>query len=745
MKDYSKSVVSVILCLWCVQAFPQAPVITVLSSEDHLPVEGAIVILRPLDHSTSKKQEIFFADQNGVVANTSSSRSLLIIHCYGCHELTDTIEAGKSYVFEIDKSVVDLDEVVVSGQYDINTSDKSVYRVNVISEKTIEQMGAQNLTDVLSQQLDMRVTQDNILGSSVKMNGISGQNIKILVDGIPVIGRQNGNIDISQINMNNVERIEIIEGPMSVSYGTDALGGLINIVTKKTVSYPLEGDVNFYYETVGTFNGDAAIYFKQGAHSGMLNGGRYFFDGFSTPDTSRYQQWKPKLQYFATFQYNYSGQFLKAALKSEYYNEEVQNKGVPVLTPYQAYAFDDYYFTRRLNESLFLEKRLKNNATIQLTNGYNNYRQIKNTYRKDLVTLQQELSSGEGVQDTSLFDQWTLRGTYSSVLPARKINYQAGYDINLQSGRGGTLSSGVNRIDDYAGFGSFEYEALKNFFVRPGLRFAYNTRYGAPITPSLNVKYDLRGKYNLRASYAHGFRAPSLKELDLSFVDANHNIHGSDSLQAETSDNFSVSLSSKNEVGSGKLKTELSFFYNDIHNIITLAQLDQAANYYSYINVNRYKTRGMSLTSEFMLKYFSFNAGFSLLGLYNTLSDTLEIEKYSLTPEFQMSISATWPKPQLEAAVFLKSTGSTPGFNMNAQGEVYQTFLDSYTLMDFTATKYLANWKVALSAGVKNVFDVTSLTTNAVNGGFHAADATLVPYAMGRFYFASVRCRLVKE
>lgn len=744
MKDYRKSVVSVFLCLWCVQAAAQLPVITVLSSEDHLPVEGAIVIIKYGD-VTSKKQEILFTDRNGTVPNTGTGTAQIFIHCYGCHELTSTIETGKTYVFEIEKSAVDLDEVVVSGQYDINTSDKSVYLVNVISEKKIEQMGAQNLTDVLSQQLDMRVTQNNILGSSVKMNGISGQNIKILVDGIPVIGRQNGNIDISQINMNNVERIEIIEGPMSVSYGTDALGGLINIVTKKTSSYPLEGDVNFYYETVGTFNGDGAIYFKQGAHSAVLNGGRYFFDGFSAPDTSRYQQWKPKLQYFTTFQYNYADQFLKASVKSEYYNEEVQNKGVPVLTPYQAYAFDDYYFTRRLNESVFLEKRWRNNATLQLTNGYSNYRQIKNTYRKDLVTLEQNLSTGEGIQDTSVFDQWTVRGTYSSVLPARKLNYQAGYDLNLQSGKGGVLTTGTNRIDDYAAFASFEYQALKNFYARPGLRFAYNTRYGAPLTPSLNLKYDLRGKYNLRASYAHGFRAPSLKELDLSFVDANHNIHGNDSLQAETSDNFSVSLSSKNEVGGGKLKTELSLFYNDIHNIITLAQLDQSTNYYSYINVNRYKTRGMSLTSEFMLKYFSFNAGFSLLGLYNTLSDTFEVEKFSLTPEFQMSISSTWPKPQLEAAVFLKSTGSTPGFNVNAQGEVYQTFLDSYTLMDFTATKYFANRRVALSAGVKNVFDVTSLTTNAVNGGFHTADATSVPYAMGRFYFASVRFRLAKE
>src|SRR5207253_6072970 len=133
------------------------------------------------------------------------------------------------------------------------------------------------------------------------------------------------------INMNNVERIEIIEGPMSVSYGTDALGGLINIVTKKSSSFPFEGDLHLYYESVGTYNGDGTLFWRHGDHSLSLSGGRYFFDGFSLPDTSRYQEWKPKQQYFGTINYNYATRFLNIGLKTEYYNEEIQNKGTPVL------------------------------------------------------------------------------------------------------------------------------------------------------------------------------------------------------------------------------------------------------------------------------------------------------------------------------------------------------------------------------------------------------------------------------
>jgi outer membrane receptor for ferrienterochelin and colicins len=461
-------------------------------------------------------------------------------------------------------------------------------------------------------------------------------------------------------------------------------------------------------------------------------------------DTSRYQEWKPKEQYFGTFNYNYSGKFLNIGAKTEYYNEEIQNKGNPVLTPYQAYAFDDYYFTRRLNQSLFVESRLKNNAKILFTNAYDNYRRIDNTYRKDLVTLDQELSTGAGTQDTTTFDEWTMRGTYSSVLPSRKINFQVGYDINLQSGAGVNLVSGIQHLNDYAAFGSFEYQLFKGFNLRPGLRFAYNTDYGAPLTPSLNVKYDFRNRYTLRASYARGFRSPSLKELNLEFVDVNHNIHGNDSLKAETSDNFNLTFTARNKIGPNNLKAEVSFFYNNIRNIITLALIDPSTNYYTYINLDRYKTRGTTFTAEFQMKHAAFYAGFSLLGLYNTLADTFNIEKFSLTPEFQGNFTYTFTKANMDGAIYFKNTGSTPGYSLDAQGNVYQTFLESYSIMDASLTKYFWKKHMALTAGVKNIFNVTDLKSNALGESFHSSDSGAVPYAIGRFFFASLQLKLFK-
>ncbi|MBX7108335.1 MAG: TonB-dependent receptor [Chitinophagales bacterium] len=738
--------------LTCIFVFFLSPVfaqkpgtIAVMDNDLKEPLAEAVIILQPLNPESGDKQMILFTDQQGELKNVFPEKVAIYIQAAGFNTIQDTVLPGASYTFFLHRLSVNLSEVVVTGQYDINTTDKSIYNIKVIDRSAIESMAAKNLSDVLSNQLNCRLSEDNILGSSVSMNGISGQHVKILIDGVNVIGREGGNIDVSQINMNNVDRIEIVEGPMSVSYGTDAIGGLINIVTRKTSSYPLAADLHLYYETVGTYNGDAAVFWRKRNNAISLSGGRNFFDGFSSTDTSRWMEWKPREQYFTTFNYDYLGKSLKIGFRTDYFQQQIQNKGNPVLTPYQAYAFDDYYFTRRWNNALTAEYRFPNSAKLQFINAYSYYRHIRNIYRTDLVSLEQSLLTAEAIQDTNVFDSWSFRGTYNNSLPLRRSNFQAGYDINLETGKGDKLMSGEQQINDYALFGSVEYRAFNNFFIRPGLRFSYNTRYGAPATPSLNIRYGFLSKYTVRASYAHGFRAPSLKELDLYFVDINHNIIGNSELQAETSDNFGLSFTAVKEEEKWNLKADAALFYNSIHNIITLALVDQAAQLYTYINLDEYKTAGTTISASLNSAHLSLTTGFSLTGLFNVLSDSFAIDKFSLTPELRNNLLLTFPKAGFECAVFFKHTGETPSFNLDAEGKVIQVFTGAYTILDFSATKYALQKRIGFSAGIKNIFNVVNIQSNANAGAVHTSGAETIPYATGRFVFASVRFKFYRE
>ena len=124
-----------------------------------------------------------------------------------------------------------LQEVVVTAQFEEKNKQDALHDVIIISANTINNGGFSNLSDVLKFQSNIKLSNDNILGSQINIQGISGENIKILIDGVPVIGRLNGNVDISQISLKNIDRIEIVEGPLSVQYGSDALGGTVNILS----------------------------------------------------------------------------------------------------------------------------------------------------------------------------------------------------------------------------------------------------------------------------------------------------------------------------------------------------------------------------------------------------------------------------------------------------------------------------------------------------------------------------------
>ena len=102
-----------------------------------------------------------------------------------------------------------LQELIVMGNYKAQGIDKCVIATrNLVIEK-LASVGVQNVGDVLKYQPNIRLQQDNILGTGLSMQGISGENVKILMDGVPVIGRQGGNIDLSQLNVQNIERIDL--------------------------------------------------------------------------------------------------------------------------------------------------------------------------------------------------------------------------------------------------------------------------------------------------------------------------------------------------------------------------------------------------------------------------------------------------------------------------------------------------------------------------------------------------------
>jgi outer membrane receptor for ferrienterochelin and colicins len=717
--------------------------------------------------SKSKNIELI-TNEKGTISITGFSKQDLPLQLHVSHyafqsfmKVLEKLEDKKLYV-NTSENLTTFEEVAVTAQYKKQAANDAVHQVKIINEEKIKSMGAQNLRDVFTNELNIRVSQDFALGSSMSLQGVSGQNVKILVDGVPLTGRLNGNIDISQINLNNVERIEIIEGPLSVSYGTDALAGTINIITKKEVQDNYSLSSSNYYESIGNFNNSINLGWANKKNNISLTLSRNYFDGWSqednpfyynfdpVADSSRFQDWKPKEQRFGTFNYRRFLGDVTLDLTSDLFWEEVVNKGAP-RAPYFQTAFDDYYRTTRFNNSATLNGEISEDKNLNIILAYNHFQRRKNTFFRDLTTIEDQLATSPGAQDTSTFNNIMSRGTFSSSKTNTWINYEVGYDINYEIGFGPRILQERQSIGDYALFSSAEIQPFERFTLRPGLRAIHNTSYNAPLVPSLNLRYKViedkakRQELTLRSSYARGFRAPDLKELYFFFVDINHNIQGNPDLVAEHSHNFNLASTFTKRKKNLRTKLTLSGFYNSIENMIGLAQAESTL--FTYFNINEFKTTGGNILAEWAFYNFNIQTGGSYIGRYNQFNDDPETptqDPFLFSPEGQLNIAYKFEKIGLKVSSFYKYTGQMPLVRLNQDDQPSTSFIDAFHTFDLSITKDFWNNKIQLTAGAKNLFNVTNINGFAP-GGAHSGGGNTMAIAMGRTYFLSLNIYLSKN
>lgn len=736
---------TIMLCFFTVGISQQSHVanlaITLVSINDSTPLPFAHVTCEYASGNKIKKAS-GITNYNGALTLQTQVPCILKAFKLGYKYLNTEIKTSGEHTVYLQPLHVQLKETEVStAQHGNSTEQNSVYNIKVIDARQIQQQSATTLNDLLQGQMKIRVAQDPILGSTLALQGLSGQNVKILIDGVPIIGRENGNIDLNQINLQQIERVEIVEGPLSSVYGADALGGVINLITKFKSDLPLEISVKSKYETVGNFNNDVALNLNKRTNSLFVNIGRNFFDGYNDLPETRSQIFNPKLQYIAAIGVGHTTGKTEIKLKTDYLDETVIDKSEATITPYEAYAFDNIYQTRRINNALFLNHIFKDKSTFNVQLSHNIYNRIKRDYRKNLVTLDnQELPVDINVNQ-SLFDATVFRAVHN-YLAKKKYSVQSGIDFQFETGRGGRLRNNLQRIADYAAFVSVEYKPFTLLTVRPALRASYNTAYGYPVVPSINVKYVFKRNSTLRASVAKGFRAPSLKELDLSFIDVNHNIQGNQNLKPEQSVNYQLTFDHNLFYNTSMFHFEAQTFYNKVQNIITLGLIDVNELKYQYVNTGKFSNVGMGLTAGYNTNRINVEASFFNIAAYNIFSETYNLPTFISSPEYRASITYALPIHDFKVSYFVKYNGKSQAFALNANNSPYLTQMDAFTLMDIMLSKKIMKQRITLATGIKNIMDVNSVTNSLVDIVPHNAN-NQTPIAMGRNFVFEMRINLI--
>ena len=407
---------------------------------------------------------------------------------------------------------LDLEDIVVTAQYAPTDVRSAIHPIRVLDRQAIDRRFSATLDEVLAYDGGIRIRQDMILGSALSLQGQDGQSIKILLDGVPVIGRMNGNVDLGQLPLNQIERVEIVEGPLSVQYGTDALGGVINLITKSSQVKSWETSLRSSYESLGETRVDGSIgHWVNRDLMVRAEGGWLRFDGWGGLTDGRDQLWNPKDQWYAgaTARYNLSPEG-SIRYRFNLMREVITNLGDIRRPQFKPYAFDDTYYTNRQDHTLHWNRTWREERLFtEVIGSYNHWDRIKKRVRTDLTAGTDELILGE--QDTNDLTGLHLRATLATRLPG-KWNGMVGTENRWDIASGDRIidpreeRTGYSRIEDYAMFGSLRFEPVDWLDLEGGMRWTYNERFPSPVVPSFHVRSQLAPQWTARASWARPTR-----------------------------------------------------------------------------------------------------------------------------------------------------------------------------------------------------------------------------------------------
>jgi len=678
--------------------------------------------------------------------------------------------------------VESLEEIVLTGQYNPQSIKKSVFEVKVINRKQIELQAGNNLADVLNQTLNLNIIPNASSGrSTVQLFGLNGEYFKILVDNIPLVNEQEfgSNTDLTQINLDDILRIEIVEGSMGVQYGANAVSGVINIITKKSTPYKWEVAPYFQEETIGSeYNlsdqGKRIQSLKIGHtfsnHWNMnVNYTRNDFNGFlnnlqgpdhQVNDSLRGFEWLPKKQNTAKALVNYdSNKNFKAFYKFEYFDEKIDRFSQNVIENFNGstqttnpVGEDAIFNSTRMFHHLNFNGKLDRAFNYDVSLSYQKQ-------QRDVEFFNTRIQTGErfNIENFEFESRDVIysRGTFNDFLKFNHLNFQAGYEVNQVNGFASSASgvfdgNNIRReLGSYDAFGSVEFDISEKASLRAGSRLLTSSIFSPEIAASLSAKHIFNNDLEMRLLVGTSPKLPTYQELFTFFVDANHDVRGNENLLPEQGKSIFLHLKKKFIIPKKNIKFEskITFNYLDVDNRIELSLINPQPQQFQYINIDAFKTVGSFFTNTMRYKDFNASFGIGYSGQSKVLdSRTLANDDYLFA--LNLNLNATYKiKPlDLTVSTFFKHNGRSQQFVQQID-ENNQTILvrgeqDSFSFLDASLRKNFLQNSLLLTLGARNLLDVTQVNTSAIEGGAHTGPPGNILLGYGRSYYLKLAYNL---
>ncbi len=529
-------------------------------------------------------------------------------------------------------AVTEISEVVVTATRTPRQLSSLPLPVTLVSKKKILQSGSIRLNEILPEQTGLITVADQSGFEGIQIQGIASDYILILIDGVPLVGRRSGNFDLSRLTVGNIKQIEVVKGPSSSLYGSEAMGGVINIITEKPTTEKISGNASY---RIGSYtqqdmNLEIGQQLKKLRYSFFAN--RFSSEGYDLNTDVTGNTVDPFENYTINGQIYYD---LSKKLS----------------------LFSSTRFYNQIQDSELIDNDIRHLGTNE-ENEWNSHLKLDHIWNKKLTTVYEVYYTNYQAEEklTSSNTQEVLQDSYFNqklVRPEVRGTYSFKNNSKITSGIGFQYDA-LDRtfIEEKIDFTSqyiytqYDFTPVERLNIIAGARFDNHSEYSNQLSPKLALRYKITSEISAKASIGYGFKAPDFRQLYFDFTNStvgytvlgyNVAVDKLEELQSQgqiqsiiaSENEFQNPLKAESSVGynvgvtykRGAWNTELNLFRNDLKNFIqtkVIARKTNGQNVFSYTNIDESYTTGIELnTSLKLLKNIDISGGYQLLFAYN--------------------------------------------------------------------------------------------------------------------------------
>lgn len=593
--------------------------------------------------------------------------------------------------------------IVVSGSKIEENEATAVEKVQVITGEEIEKSGAKNLAEAVKGIPGIAV--GGHPADSISMQGFDSDYVKIMIDGIAVSGDIGGAVAVQQIPVEDIDHIEIVRGASSALYGSDAMGGVVNIITKKNKAKKDE-KLKAHGRLVEEFSSNirnysaAHIAFTRGGFSAGASGSFDWTHGKTeernTALAGRVNRYlSPFMQLgFVRANVDYAGSGGKVG--SSFLFSDARQKANT--TPYEQIK----YQSSRLEGALTGEKAIADTLILSGFATVKSYlldTEFENKiYRSNRETDASSIDSENEVRLT-----WEPNFTHTAL---------AGFNGNFQTMDGDAFETRKKQLLlSFFTQDTINIGALDVFFIVPGVRLDVSPPLdGTPplfqCTPKLSMRYNPFEQTAFRFSYGMGYKTPSLKQKHWIFIhgytggEGNFILYGNPNLKPETSHGFNAGVEQR--IGSG-IKISAAGYFNYVHNLIDNKITGSKGIYYTrtYVNIDKAITYGGDASLSISGIRFGAKASYAYTGAKEFSRSKETWQDLPLRLPHAVSVSGFYMIPVIETRINASAEWHSPSL-ISAEDH---TFSSDYLMFSAGIEKKLWRDRIELYGRVDNMLN----------------------------------------